>query len=158
MFSLILWLWGGGQPFLLGLNHLQLHSDPSRRQVVLRTLLQVLESLSQPLQGFIVGKSGSGSPRRNSSLLPPSVQAPTLRKHLPTTHSVPLSAPPFGVSGPECAGSEPPSKCSTRDWRGLSLLPFFLSLTLISGRSSQPPQKYPFSLRPQEEDRPFLFH
>ena len=124
----------------------------------MRTLLQVLESLPQPLQGFAGGKAGKGGPRRNSSLLPPSVQAPILRKQLPPPR--PCATVSLSLWGlwPCSVGSEATSKPSAQDWRGLSLLPFSFFLTLISGRlSSWPPLKCPFCPWPQEEGRCFYF-
>lgn len=88
-----------------GLTAHKLHSDPLRRQGVLRTLLQVLESLPQPCMEIW---------KRDSCFLPQSQTLTHPKKAAPPhthTHTALHCGQPLPLSlGPCSAGSEAPRK------------------------------------------------
>ena len=125
-----------------GLIAHKLHSDRLRRQGVLRTLLQVLESLPQPCRE--IWKRGTQE-ETSACFLPQSRTLTHPKKAAPTPHAQLCSAvsPSLGVLDPAVQALGPPGSLCL-DWRSLSLLPFSLFLTLISGRLSlQPPHQMP---------------
>lgn len=99
------------------------------------------------LEGFLVGKSGREGPKKKLQLASSLSQGPwpTLRKQ-PSLPPPPPTAlhlcQPLPLSL-QCR-FRGPQEASVWDWKSLSLLPFSLFLTLISGRlSSQLPHQMP---------------